>query len=84
LQFENFRANKQIAHDGGKIIADSIIAENPNYYNAYIVAGDYCYKNNHLQQALQYYKKALTLEIASAGERKHAEKMIQKIIQKLK
>ncbi len=84
LQFEKYRNNKQLAHDGGKIIADSIVAQNPSLYNSYVVAGDYSYKNNDYKKALQYYKKALTLEIASAGERRHVEEMIEKTQNKIK
>ena len=84
LQFEKYHNNKLLAHDGGKIIADSIVAQNPSLYNSYVVAGDYSYKNKDYKKALQYYKKALTLEIASAGERRHVQEMIKKSEQKLK
>lgn len=79
LNFEKYRANKQLAHDGGRIIADSIIALNPALYNSYIIAGDYSYKNKDYKKALQYYQKALTLEIASTGERRYVEEMIDKM-----
>ena len=79
LNFEKYRHNKQAAHDGQNIIADSIVAQNPTLYNSYVVAGDYSYKNKDYTKALQYYTKALTLEIASAGEKRHVEEMIKKI-----
>ena len=30
--------------DGGKINTDSLVASNPEFYNAYVLAGDYLYK----------------------------------------
>ena len=79
LQFEKYRNNKLLAHDGRKIIADSIVAQNPTLYNSYIIAGDYSYKNKDYKKALQYYKKASTMEIASAGERRHVEERIKEL-----
>lgn len=84
LNFEKYRNAKMVAHDGGNIISDSIVAQNPMLYNSYVVAGDYSYKKKDYKKALQYYQKALTLEIASAGERRHVEKMIKKSQEKLK
>ena len=84
IRFEKYRDNKLIAHDGGNIIADSIVAFNPSLYNSYIVAGDYSYKQKDYTKALQYYNKALTLEIASVGERLHVVEMIKKSKEKLK
>ncbi len=82
-EFEKYRRSKQIVKDGGEIIADSIIAENPSLYNSYIIAGDYSFKNKEYKKALQYYKKALNLEIASAGERRHVIEMIKETEKKI-
>lgn len=78
-RFEQFRANKQLAMDGATIIPDSLVAENPNYYNSYVAAGDYYFKKKEYQKALPYYQKALTLEIATTGEKEHIESRIKKI-----
>lgn len=83
IEFEKYRRSKQIVKDGGEIIADSIIAENPSLYNSYIIAGDYSFKNKEYKKALQYYKKALNLEIASAGERRHVIEMIKETEKKI-
>lgn len=80
--FLKFRKNRQGAADGKKIVADSLIAENPTYYGSYVVAGDYFYKNQDCQQALSYYRKALTLEIATEGEKKHIEAMIKECLKR--
>lgn len=84
LQFKKYRHSKQIAQDGGTVIADSVVAYNPTLYNSYVVAADYSYKQKDYKKALQYYKKALTMEIANTGERKHVEEMIKKTEEKLK
>jgi tetratricopeptide (TPR) repeat protein len=78
-RFEQFRMNKQLAMDGATIIPDSLVAENPNYYNSYVAAGDYYFKKREYKKALPYYQKALTLEIATVGEKDHIESRIKKI-----
>ncbi|MGE9311466.1 C45 family autoproteolytic acyltransferase/hydrolase [Niabella sp. CJ426] len=78
-RFEQFRMNKQLAMDGATIIPDSLVAENPNYYNSYVAAGDYYFKKKEYTKALPYYQKALTLEIATVGEKDHIESRIKKI-----
>jgi hypothetical protein len=83
-EFEKYRRDKHIAKEGGKIIADSIIAENPSLYNSYIIAGDYSFKKKDYKNALQYYNQALKLEIASEGERRHVIEMINETDRKIK
>lgn len=83
-RFEQFRKYKALALDGKKVVPDSIVADNPTFYNSYIVAGDYAYKNKDYSKAAQYYQKALTLEIANHGERVHAEEMLKKAREQLK
>ncbi|MGN7784229.1 C45 family autoproteolytic acyltransferase/hydrolase [Niabella sp. 22666] len=78
-RFEQFRMNKQLAMDGATIIPDSLVAENPNYYNSYVAAGDYYFKKREYKKALPYYQKALTLEIATVGEKDHIKSRIKKI-----
>ena len=58
---------------------DSLIASNPNYYNSYILAGDYLYNKNKPKEALTYYQLALTKVIATQKEEKHARDQIEKI-----
>ncbi|WP_300604312.1 C45 family peptidase [Niabella sp.] len=81
-RFEAFRNYKAAIQDGKKINPDSLVAENPTFYNSYIIAGDYVYKKKDYKKAIQYYQKALTLEIANHGEREHAEAMLKKARQK--
>jgi isopenicillin-N N-acyltransferase-like protein len=57
---------------------DSMVADNPAFYHAYVLAGDYLYKQKQYQQALHYYKIALTKEIATSKERQHVEEQVKK------
>lgn len=77
-QFELFRANRQLAMDGGTVIPDSLVAENPNYYNSYVVAGDYYFKKKAYKKALPYYQRALSMEIATVAEKTHILERIEK------
>lgn len=77
-RFEQFRANKQRILDGGNAVPDSIVAENPNYYNSYVLAGDYLFKKKAYKKSLPYYQKALHLEIATAMEKNYILKQIEK------
>ncbi|MBN8784513.1 MAG: peptidase C45 [Sphingobacteriales bacterium SCN 48-20] len=75
--FERFRVLKQRVMDGQTVNPDSLVILNPSYYHAYILAGDYLYKQKNYQRALNYYQQALTKEIATVPEKKHAEDRIE-------
>lgn len=77
--FEKFQKYKHIIADGGKVNADSVVASNPQFYNAYVIAGDYAYKQKDYTKALQMYKAALTKVIATKKEEDHIRKQISKI-----
>ena len=77
-RFEQFRAYRAKIENGEQINPDSLVADNPTFYNSYILAGDYCFKSKDYKKATAYYQKALTLEIANHGEREHAEVMLKK------
>lgn len=81
--FERFRKFKQRIADGDKIDADSLIATNPQFYHAYILAGDYLYKQNEFKKALHFYQMALTKVIATKKEEEHIKDQIKKINKKL-
>jgi isopenicillin-N N-acyltransferase like protein len=81
--FEVFRTLKQQIMDGGKINTDSLVASNPEFYNAYLLAGDYLYKQKKYAAALQQYNLALTKVIATKKEEDHIRDQIQKINKKL-
>jgi predicted choloylglycine hydrolase len=81
--FETFRNIKQQILDGGTVNTDTLVASNPEFYNAYLLAGDYLYKKKEYAAALQHYKLALTKVIATKKEEDHIKEQIKKINKKL-
>ncbi len=77
-----FRTLKQHIMDGGKVNVDSLIASNPEFYNAYIMAGDYLYKQKKYDAALRYYQVALSKVIATKKEEDYIKEQIKKISKK--
>ena len=63
-----YRNLKQRINDGLTADADSLVIYNPQYYNAYVVAGDYAFKQKQFVKASNYYKAALTKVVATKGE----------------
>ena len=85
-QFKNFLEYRNYAHeisDGKSITIDSVVSKNPNYYHAYVLAGDYSYKKEEYQKALDYYKIALTKVIATKKEEDHIKAQIEACNKKL-
>ncbi len=81
--FEIFRNFKQRIFDNEKIDADSLVASNPQFYNAYVLAGDYTFKQKDYTKALGFYKQALTKVIATKNEEAHILEQIKKANKKL-
>ena len=81
--FEIFRKNKQRIADGGEIAVDSLVNSNPEFYNTYVLAGDYLYKKEAYAQALKFYQIGLTKEIATKKEADHIKDRIKTINKKL-
>lgn len=77
--FVRFRKIKKRIADGQEINADSLVASNPEYYNSYVLAGDYLYNRNETKRALNFYLSALTKVIATKKEEKHVRDQISKI-----
>ncbi|HEX5153703.1 MAG TPA: C45 family peptidase [Parafilimonas sp.] len=85
-EFKNFERYRQYTHllsDGKEINTDSMIAANPDYYHAYVLAGDYWYNKEEWQKALGYYQEALTKVIATKPEEDHIKKQIEVCHKKL-
>ena len=74
--FVEFRQFKQRIADGETIDTDSLVASNPQFFHAYILAGDYSFKHEHYKKALAYYKIGLTKVIATKKEEDHIKKKI--------
>jgi isopenicillin-N N-acyltransferase-like protein len=81
--FEVFRNIKQQIMDGGTVNTGDLVASNPEFYNAYLLAGDYLYKQKAYASALQHYTVALTKVIATKKEEDHIKAQIKKINKKL-
>ncbi|MEO6732508.1 MAG: C45 family peptidase [Ferruginibacter sp.] len=81
--FEAFRKFKQRIADGGIVNTDSLIVSNPNYYNAYILAGDYLVKQGQFKKALTVYNTGLTKEIATRKEEAHIRDQVKLCNKKL-
>lgn len=82
-QFEQYRNYVHKMADGDNINPDSLIANNPQFYHAYVLAGDYCYKHGQLNKAEHYYAQALTKEIATVNEEEYIKKQIEEIKKQL-
>ena len=78
----NFRKMKQSAVSGNVINPDSIVASNPTFYQSYVLAGDYEYKQNLFDNALSYYRQALTKVIATKKEEEYIHQQIDKCLKK--
>lgn len=81
--FEDFRRFKQRIADKEKVDPDSIVASNPQFYHAYVLAGDYSYKERDYKKALGFYQAALKKVIATKKEEDHIKDRIKTINKKL-
>jgi isopenicillin-N N-acyltransferase like protein len=81
--FENYLKFKQRIADGSKVNADSLVASNPQFYNAYVLAADYLYKQKEYKKALHFYQQALTKVIATKKEEDHINDQVKKIKNKI-
>jgi isopenicillin-N N-acyltransferase like protein len=81
--FETFRDIKQQILDGGKVNTSELVSSNPEFYNAYVLAGDYLYRQKEYTAALQNYNLALTKVIATKKEEDHIKEQIKRINKKL-
>jgi hypothetical protein len=84
--YKDFIAYRNIVKriDDNKIVdADSLIIDNPQYYNAYVIAGDYSFKNHQFDKALHFYRGALSKVIATKEEETAVKQKIVKCNKKL-
>ncbi len=82
-KFERFRIFKHRLSNGEKIETDSLVASNPSFYHSYVLAGNYSFKQNQFDKALNYYQQALTKEIATIPEKEYILQQIEIIKSKL-
>jgi isopenicillin-N N-acyltransferase-like protein len=84
--YKSFVAYRNIVkrvNDNKKVDPDSLIINNPQYYNAYIVAGDYSFKLNQFNKARGYYQHSLTKVIATKEEEASVRQKIIKCNKKV-
>jgi isopenicillin-N N-acyltransferase-like protein len=68
-EFLLFRKNKIALLQKKPVDTAAVVRNNPNFYDAYRIAGDYCKQNKWYNAAINYYKQALTHEIATVNEK---------------
>jgi hypothetical protein len=82
-RFLNYRRLKTEALEGKEVNPDSLIATNPNYYQAYQLAGNEMFKEKQYEKAIGYYRQALSKEIATKQEENDIRDKIMKSEAKL-
>ena len=83
-QIVKYREMKKELSDGKDIDPDSLIASNPNFYQAYQLAGNEMFRKKNYAQAITYYRLALSKEIATKGEENEIKNQISKTEEKFK
>src|SRR5258705_1143421 len=68
-KFVAFRKYKEQIPEGSKINTDSLISTNPEFYNTYVLAGNYLSKQKEYDRAVKFYELALTKEIPTTKEK---------------
>ncbi|WP_345238541.1 C45 family peptidase [Hymenobacter saemangeumensis] len=74
--FVAFRTLAAKAQAGEEVSPQQFIQLNPEYYHAYVLAGNAFYKQKNYAEARQAYAQGLTKEIASKGEEQYMRKQI--------
>ena len=82
--FLRFRAYRQTILDGGQVNPDSLVASNPEFYQAYELAGNELMKQNDYLRAKRFYEDALGKVIATRGEEMGIRKKLLLCQQKTK
>ncbi len=73
-----YRLLKKELSEGKDVNPDSLISSNPNYYQAYQLAGNLMFRHKHFSQAIDYYRVALSKEIATKTEENEIRNQISK------
>ena len=82
--FLAYRKMKQEIADGKEIDPDSLVKSNPEFYHAYVLAGDYDFKKKQFTKAFHYYQEALTKVIATKKEGDYIQLQLKKCKQQQK
>ncbi len=70
--------------DGREVNPDSLIATNPNFYQAYQLAGNELFREKKFADALHYYRLALSKEIATKNEQNEIRNQVSICEEKMK
>ncbi len=82
--FLRFSGYREKILSGGMVNPDSLVASNPEFYQAYELAGNELMKQKAYDRALHYYEEALRKVIATKGEENGIRKKLIICQQKLK
>jgi len=82
--FTKFRQQKQNALDGKEVDIKILVKSNPEFYDAYVIAGNYLMKKESYVEAKKYFEIALTKVIATKTEEDRIKKHIAICNEKLK
>jgi isopenicillin-N N-acyltransferase-like protein len=82
--FLKYRAYKKDLSEGREVYPDSLIATNPNYYQAYQLAGNEMFKEKQYEKAIVYYRQALSKEIATKTEENEIRNQVTKSEERLR
>jgi isopenicillin-N N-acyltransferase like protein len=81
--FLNYLGYRKDLQEGRDVNPDSLIASNPNYYQAYQLAGNEMFRKKEYASAIGYYRQALSKEIATKKEENEIRDRIYKCEEKL-
>lgn len=82
-QLQQFKLLKESVIEGKEIAPDEIVRLNPEFYQAYVLAGEVLYRKEKFEEAKAYYLQALEKEIATIPERKYIEEQVENCNSKL-
>ncbi len=82
--FRKFRQNKMALLHRQPVDTAVTVHSNPNFYDAYRIAGDYCRNQGWWAPARDYYATALRKEIATTAERDAIRKKLRECELKLR
>ncbi|MDB5236595.1 MAG: peptidase [Hymenobacter sp.] len=81
--FVAFRKLTAQMQTGQKVDPYEFIRLNPEYYHAYVLAGDVLFRDEKFAKAKEVYSQGLTKVIASQGEEMHIRKQMEKCAEHL-
>jgi isopenicillin-N N-acyltransferase like protein len=83
-QFLKYRVYKKQLSEGMDVNPDTLIRSNPQYYQAYQLAGDEMFRKKKYERAISYYQLALLKEIATKTEENEIRSQLRKAEDELK